>query len=362
MFLLVGIFRKNRVITCLFGGFMWIAMSFNDIISDRAQYARMYADPTNPQYHEEWGYVQLEKLGNQLHISFQSFFAILLAIAILLVLRTVLLYAKNPGWVLALYFVFPLIIDGAQVRSFLAMSLIITGIPLLTKKNLPSTLLFIVCVSLASLLHYSAMFFFLLLITLVLNKVLMFVVCGISGAALYFNIQPLMVKAKEWFPFLAFKINRYLKEENFTPSDEMKGYAIYIGLIILFSLIAYLLFVLAKRNQPITELDSRASRNMTVQNFDLIFSDLVIKSNFLLFILLPLLTLSVSYDRIIRPLLLINYMLWTNSLSTKKYWWIKIPFAILMIGFVFYYCWFYIGNRFPEHVLYPFFDSNKIFP
>lgn len=349
------IFNRNKYVTIISGVFLWIGMSFNNTIVDRAQYRRMYANPLK--YNEEWGYTHLQLIAGKLGLSFQAFFAILIGICLALAIYTIIKNTPYPGIVIALYFIFPYLMDAAQVRSFLSACIITALIPLLLKRNIKNVLLYIVGIFIASLFHYSAYFFFLLLITYLLSwKIIMplFIALALILMGNIFNLLEFLANI---LPFLSNKIDRYLNPELLTNHAELRSYAIYLLTLFVLTIVTGL--ILNNYQDGSEEVVNRRSITRVSQHQAM--ADLMLKLDSILMIVLPLISIAVSYDRVIRTVLIIHYVYFSKVFSTSLPKLVKVLYFITLLIFVLYYFWFFIYSRFPAAVFWPFFQGNLIF-
>lgn len=349
------IFSKNKYVAISSGVFLWIGMSFNDVIVDRTQYRRMYANPLK--FNEEWGYTYLQLLARKFGLSFQVFFAILIGACLAVAILTIIRNTTNPGFVLALYVIFPYLMDAAQVRSFLAGCIITAIVPLLLNCNLKNAFSYIVGIFIAGLFHYSAYFYLLFLITYFLSWKVIVPLFAIIAFVLMSKIIPLLKIIAKIIPLLGTKIDRYLKPELFTASNEMWAYTIYLIALILLTVVTYLIL----RNYDYATREQTKKRSISRKLNQAISSDLMLKLDGILLLTLPLISVSVSYDRVIRMMLLTHYIYFSKVFSLKISFIVKAIYLILLLMFVVYYLWFFIYTRFPAAVFWPFFQGNSIF-
>ncbi|MGO3914015.1 EpsG family protein [Enterococcus viikkiensis] len=348
------IFNRNKYVTIISGIFLWIGMSFNNTIVDRAQYRRMYANPLK--YNEEWGYTHLQLFAGKLGLSFQVFFAIIIGICLSLVIYTIIRNTDHPGIVISLYFIFPYLMDAAQVRSFLSACIITAIIPLLLNRNVKNGLLYTVGIFAASMFHYSAYFFLLLLISYFVSSKVILPLFVALALVLMGNIFNLLKFFAAMIPFLSNKIDRYLNPDLLTSHSELRSYAIYLFMLFALTIVTGLILnqyqdaevgIHRRSNKPVTRCGDMSS--------------LMLKLDSILMLALPLISISVSYDRIIRTVLIIHYIYFSKVFSTSLPKLVKVLYFITLLMFVLYYFWFFIYSRFSAAVFWPFFQGNLIF-
>ncbi|MDU6525102.1 MAG: hypothetical protein E6540_14155, partial [Enterococcus sp.] len=241
--------------------------------------------------------------------------------------------------------------------SFLSACIITALIPLLLKRNVKNILLYIIGIFVASLFHYSAYFFFLLLITYLLSwKVIMPLFIAFS-LALMGNIFNLLKFLASILPFLSNKIDRYLNPELLTDHAELRAYAIYLLMLFALTIVTGLILNHYQDSQE-KVVYRRSIKQVTQYNA---MSDLMLKLDSILMIVLPLISISVSYDRVIRTVLIIHYIYFSKVFSTSLPRLVKVLYFVTLLMFVLYYFWFFIYSRFPAAVFWPFFQGNLIF-
>ncbi|MGF2941885.1 EpsG family protein [Enterococcus xiangfangensis] len=357
---LTAIFRKNRIICAGLVALFWIAMTFNTLIADRGQYQKFYSDPIAAK--EEWGYTQLQLAAKAMGLSFQAFFAIIIGAALLLILYAVLRASLNPGWTLIFYLIFPFTMDAAQVRSFVAAAFITAGLVVLAKdRSLLSIVKYLIFVTGGVMFHYSALFFYLVVIAYLVPPLILYLATTFIALFTAINLSSIMRLAGRLLPFIEYKIERYYNTKLMTAPTEVRGYTIYLILLSLLALVGWLMIRHSLKN-PNDRSFANKRHLEKINNYYYDHATLIIKVNALLMLAIPLISISVSFDRLIRACLLSNYILFANALGSKTSWWVKLLFAIACLIFVGYYCNFYIYSRFPEVVFRSVFEQNLILP
>lgn len=364
LFLSVGcltvIFRKNRIVCSILVFLFWVAMTFNTAIADRGQYQNFYNDPIAAK--EEWGYTHLQLFAKALGLSFQVFFAIVIGAALLMMLYSVFKASLNPGWTLAFYLIFPFTMDAAQIRSFVAAAFITTGLVVLARdRSLISIAKYVALVTGGVMFHYSAIFFYFVVIVCFVPPLILYLVTTSISLLVASNLSGVIKIVGRLLPFIDYKINRYYDAKLMTAPEEVRGYMIYLIALSLLAVIAWWMIRYSLKN-PAERFFASKQNLEKINNYYYNHATLIIKVNALLMTVIPLITISVSFDRLIRACLLSNYILFANALGSKANWVARLVFAAACLVFVSYYCNFYIVSRFPEVVFRSVFEQNLILP
>lgn len=357
---LTAVFRKNKFLCIILVTLFWIAMTFNTTIADRGQYINFYKDPIAA--NEEWGYTYLQLAAKAIGLPFQAFFAIVIGLSLLLMLYSVFKASINPGWTLFFYTIFPFTMDAAQIRSFVAAAFITTGLVVLAKdRSWLSIVKYLALVTGGVMFHYSALFFYLVIIAYFVPPLILYLITTSSAIFISLNLGSVVKTLGQLLPFIDYKINRYYNTKLITDSEEMKGFTVYLILLSLLAVVSWLMIRYSLKSP--TERFFASNQHLTkINNYYYNHATLVIKINSLLMLTLPLISISVSFDRLIRACLLSNYILFANALGSKASLWGRIILAILCLIFVAYYCNFYIVSRFPEVVFRSVFEQNIFLP
>ncbi|MGM0167279.1 hypothetical protein IGI39_002259 [Enterococcus sp. AZ135] len=358
--LLTAIFRKNRIVCSVLVVLFWIAMTFNTAIADRGQYQNFYNDPIAAK--EEWGYTYLQLAGKAIGLPFQAFFAIVIGVALLLMLYAVFKASLNPGWTLIFYLIFPFTMDAAQVRSFIAAAFITTGLVVLAKdRSWMSIAKYLALVTGGVMFHYSAIFFYFVIVAYFVPPLILYLLTTSSALLIASNLSGVIRMVGRLLPFIDYKINRYYNTKLMTDAEEMKGFTVYLILLSLLALVSWMMIRYSLKS-PRERFFASKQQLLKVDNYYYNHATLVIKVNAILMLALPLISISVSFDRLIRACLLSNYIVFANALGSKVSWWLRILLAIGCVAFAGYYCNFYIFSRFPEVVFRSVFEQNIFLP
>lgn len=344
--LLLSFIKKQSKITMIFMFIlMWILFGFNTGNADYMTYEFIYKG-FYPNH--EFGFMALVKFFNMLGFSYQHFLITISFIGLFFLIKVINKYTKNINYVLALYFIFPFMLDVVQVRNFLTMVLIICGIDFLISKEKFSTIKYIGFVILASSIHYSSLFYLVLLVVKFLStrQLLIFPFLSLALVALaYTNILPFIInsmidntKILFWFQDrskFGFLISAFIQITGF-----------------IFIYIAYKKsFKFYKKNKV-----------SLVNSIDMInFYEIILKINLVLFLIYPLYIFNMTFFRLYRNLLILNYIAISNIIQfafNNKFE--RFVYQLCFIVYIILLMTYFICFSAFDTVFIPIFNRNLI--
>lgn len=160
---------------------LWLIGSFTYGNADEGVYLSRYNNVEMWKGDTELLYYQLIRFCNKINLSFFQFKMLSTAIQLSLISSTILKYSKRPNLVILFYFIFPFMMNVAQMRDALAMSVFIFGARFLIddknqntlvedKKITSNDLKYIACIIIAAFIHTSAIYWLLLLLAKKFNE------------------------------------------------------------------------------------------------------------------------------------------------------------------------------------------------
>lgn len=151
--------------------FMWIFLGWArgaydvEIGINRYVNVNKYTEFTEPIF------TMLVNLGHKMKINYRTFYAIIAFIELFALYKFINKYSDHTTLVLGLFIIFPMAYMFTLVRFLLAYCVVLCGgINILLEKKKGYELKYIIYVLLATLIHYSAVFFLLYLVVDKLNK------------------------------------------------------------------------------------------------------------------------------------------------------------------------------------------------
>lgn len=325
---------------------MWVLFSFNTDNVDYFTYNELYnvipSLPLSNNVGLEVGYVFLFRLGNSLGLDYQQFNFLIGSFSIFLLYKFVNKYVINKTFVYFLYFIFPFFLDVVQSRNTIAYLLVLNSIIFLYKKQYIKYSL-LVCFS--SLFHISTLFFLIFLLINFKNYNLLkmifiplpFILIILRGV-----ISRLLLMLPGGYKYAVY----------------MNGTSFLVILIIYLILLAvYITSTLISKNN--LQLNKHYRHLSSLQ---ILFIESVPKLNLLLLLSIGLISLDVDFFRIIRNMMILNYMnlsfiIFKGRLLKNSgiFFCIIQFFLILILAFMFLY------NNQIDSVILRIVNNNSLF-
>ena len=232
-------------------------------------------------------------------LSFEGFRAILFLLSMGLILSTVRKLTGNLSLFLCIYFIFPFGYDIDQIRQLLATAIIVFGLRylLFTKKSVPK---YVLCVAAAALAHMSAAVYIVYLL-IYIKKDILYAVCAAAGAVLFWAS---MLTNWDWIG----SIGRLTGIEKITwYSRSISTYKMSLLFGLFEFLFAYAFLALSQL------LYVQRGRRVTLDNFDEQYFEPdeternIRKLCCISMIAMPFIAYSLTFERLLRPMIIIYY-------------------------------------------------------
>lgn len=307
--------NKNKVLDLLLLISAALLFSFRNLFEDDTYvynniYEGMLSNPSSSEniYGIDSGFVFLMKILSQLGISFYCFRLLLFLLSCILIFIGIKCITNNYDIVFCLYLFFPFCYDRIQIRQFFSYAIVIFAIRYLIMKE-KKIIKYIICVIAATLIHSTAIVYLLYLFAILpdqeyikkLVKIVtgLFVICVLGGVniiGLFGNI----VKDD--------KFTRY----GFGETDYRMNVFLQFFEIILFGLFLYL-----DNKLLIKQEDEKYRTLSSIFNLSIVF--------------LPFVLVSLSFERLMRPFIILTYGVVAKEYEDKKnknYW---IPLILVIV-------------------------------
>ncbi len=301
LFIIGMISKRSKCIYFLQFCWMWILMSFCENIYrfDYQNYLMKFYNSGINQItiiNSEFGYTLLNKFFYMIGMNFEQTNMIFNLFILSLIAYSIPKYTTYITVPSSLYLIYPLFINGVQIRNSLSSAIIIFSIQFLLESDLKSTIKFIVCVLLATTLHTTSIVYVLLVVAKYFN------ISKIRKitAVLMFSIYIIQQVFSFWLQIL-FGEQRYIEKFAIKNTISETLFMIVWQLSLLISII------LIKRKKNKSFLYNSNANNR--------YDELVIKVNVLMLIIMPLYYLDFSVERLVRNLLVINFIYFAEFLK-----------------------------------------------
>jgi hypothetical protein len=288
----------------------------------------------------EIGFIFLVFVAGKIGLTYTLFRTFIGFIGLILIQKTVLDFTKKYSFVYLLYFIYPFMLDVIQYQNFLATSIVIYSMRFLVQSSKKGDIKFLIGILVAFSIHYMAVFFlpFVLIKKISVKElflsavILVPVLCLLTSSPLIPNLVNKVV-GKD----LAAILEVYFKRAHW-------GFLLLWARQISISFVTYFCFLLVQES----DFDDKWK----------IFNNLVIKLNiYLVIICFPLMMFDGNFFRLLRPLLILNYIVISQTvfLRQKKGLYLALVALIIIVS---YLLMDVLGTNF-HSILIPFFQNNK---
>lgn len=312
--------------------FCWIILSGNTFNPDTISYVRMYEGTSGK---HEIGFMFLCDLIYSLGRTYQEFRIIVYSIILFLLFIFAKRVKANCFWVFLLYLIYPLFLDGIQIRSALSYAIALVGVTLLYSNSKYNILKFILVIFLAGTIHYMALFYLVFIFSkLGINKKTFLKIVSMLTVIL---LVMLYLYPKSIVELIAFS------------SNKVKGNFIHharIGIIV--SIALHLGGFYLYRKEYI--------RQMNTGKWDSKY-DIHYKINILMLLLVPFYAFSMNFFRIYRLMIFSNNaFIFNESIGQRKFTCSKVQLEavlyVILLG---------IQQIYWSGLQKGFFDNNILF-
>ncbi|WP_100333075.1 EpsG family protein [Bacillus alkalisoli] len=343
--------RKHiKLIAFLLLIFAWVLYWGNTDNPDYANYTRLYTSILNGEdifigTDLQYGFRLLIKLGTIMGMSFEVFLAVTTLLSFLLIHSTVKRFSGNYNYIYLLYFIFPFFIDVVQFKNFIAMSIFIYSIKYLLNSSFKSKILYCALILIAGTIHYAALFYLpMVLINIKKKNTLIRFIAGFSiiGSLI------ILINGKQ-IPFINELISIIFESEKiefWLDSKTNLGFILFWALQIFSFVMAKVSRDMFLKNTKNPENALYCYNNKDIVAKRLMFVNLVYWINIMAFLYLPFYLLASSFTRLMRNIILLNYISFSLTNSVLKNKSDKITFNLLVFGYVFI---FFIVLLYPHY-------------
>lgn len=357
------VYKNSKLFFLMLLFWLWILFGWSYGTADYQIYMNRYNFFIEKSIYTEPVFTLIQKLAHIFQLDFREFLVAISFLGLLLIGKTIYDLSSNFGFTLALYSIFPFVIDVTVIRFFLASSIIIFGFRYLLDFSLErktiNDFLWIICVTIASLVHMSCIFFYIFLVPKRLN---VFWTCMVT--LIFSFLVFLSVKLGYLSTMLSFfSLEKY--EILLSVTTLYDVHRLYLNvfrvsfIFIQFVIVSILYWLGEKRVNFIAT--SKLAVHFGIDNI----IQTGIKFNVITLLVLPLLLYSVDFFRIQLVLMTLNYILYSSLLKpVTKFKINMMNFTVSLIISLFLILNLYflvLGNGNINTVFKPLFSENILF-
>lgn len=365
------IFKKSKIVTGIDFILMWIMAGWSFGNSDYGIYVTRYYHPEKYPTLEQL-YAFLQNLAKANNLEYADFLIIMTFVALLLKFISVMIMTDKVNEVIGLWMVFPFIADINQIREFYATSVAFLGLALFLKirDERKGLWIAIIMIIIASYIHGSNIFYIILLIPYLRRKklesnsffesnrfirnylitvfIVYIVVMMSSSSAFVAKILSIVGLRDKWL--------QTVQAASMAYSDKTWYYA---EIVVFFILTTFIL----RRARSMSSRVLLSHNELRVINF-------VVKSNYLLLLLLPLTVFTPDVYRLQQEFAIFIYcvgsyfndrdILYTKKQLSLNSIFLKIFLMVLACTYLYLMCIGTPGTLLKEKVFDPAFYNNLI--
>lgn len=339
-FVFLGLIKKNsKAVTCGLVFLIYILFAFEKSDADYLEYVRMYQQigyGSGRALSYELGYVWISKIANNIHMSFEFMRGVVCLFEVGFLYVTAKRFTRNTAMVLALFMVFPAMIDAELFRFLLGMCIVILGLGyLLNGQTIKDYIIYGVTVVLASLFHTSFWIFIIFYLLIIKDRkqltrivVITFIVCfRMLGTGVFFNIL-------SHLPIREFVITKY---QTGSYANNMGLFVAFVKQMIILSMglvannriyISNMKLIVSK--EPLNYNQVKNATNNYSSN--LWFNQRVLELDIVAFLLMIPLYYTSSAQRLTHVIIFFNYIALANRCAIEK----KRPVYALFTSVIFF--------------------------
>lgn len=256
-------------------------------------------------------YVYLTSLAIKLGYTFDQMRGVLSILEVYLIYHTISKYTKRTAFVLALFMVFPALIDAELFRFLFGMTLVIYGIPYLLDDSKIGKIIYLVLVILAALFHTSCWLFLAYFLLLVKDrKLLIIIVSSVLVVGLFISSSGVFFYILEYLPIREFVIQKYQTGQYSNLTGVMFA---FFKQVLIFAMV---LWVIGGKKKKSIEL-KHPTYTYKERNAEILYSR-IFDMNIISFLFLIPMYYSSSSQRLVHVIVLFNYIAIANGNMRNK--------------------------------------------
>lgn len=301
LILICFIMKRSKLWGGLLAIWLWILFAWSYGNADYFNYEYKYNNIGNLNTSFELLYVNTQKLARSMGLDYKAYLIIVASCFIIAVLWYIRKNTKNWPYVLALYSVYPFMMDVVQVRNSMALVFIWIGIDaLFNYKTKREIIKFCICVVIATFFHSAAILCFILLIPVFFSRGKVIMITTIVVLTGFIATR-----------FLGGAINRILVLLKMTSRYDISSASVFnvesrkIAIILLLFITYEFGIFIIKKSQVLCG------------RIDVSQLEMIEKINIIMLVTLPLTGFANDVYRLMGGLALVNYTLWAKALTSE---------------------------------------------
>lgn len=335
-------FRREKAFSYIIVFFLFLLAANNIYTPDRDAYRIYYHTINHVSFSNvtEIGFQGIIIVSKFFNLSLVGFFHVYYSVTFILFLLILRNISNCPAFVSGLYLLFPYVLDVDQMRSLLGYLIVLFCLSFQIKKNKFDLKWYILACIIASLFQQSSLIFLIYCLCILDTKQIIKFTGALAALLLIGRNLILFVSSK--IPTLnSSRIERYLSSENNKSN-------LYIYILFFVGLICFTIYIIRKFNNMIDDKNA----------------ELFLKLNIISLALVTLILASPHFERLLRPIVLLDYIYLTNHLSKKFHYFYQLVIVSFLVIFSFGRFLTYVygngWNSYIEPIFYRGFNSLSL--
>lgn len=333
---------------------IWVLFFTNIQNPDYDNYVYMYYNGSN---RVEWLFLVVNNLCFKLGFSYHLYLAIISGCAFAIVGKFIKKNSLNPSLVLLLYIFFPFMIDIVQIRNFLVSVILLYSIQFILAGSKKDLFKFFVCIIIASGFQYIAYFYLLFLLIPFLMKTMKMFNVRARYIIFFVYLCTIILFSNKIILSSIGNVFTYFIDDYYQSYFEIKtnlGYIFYW----IFQLASIYLLVYSHKIIKGKVLQKNGEKSHILIRF----SEVTLIINIILILAFPLYVFRTIFTRIIRNILILNFVTYSNAFSLLRRDSAKKTLflcSVLILNFLILYVDIVAGYY--NEIVYPFFTKSLLF-
>lgn len=349
--------KNSKFVFIALLGVLWILFAFTMGNTDYENYKVVYDNIDREfilQYYKglanESGFRLLYRIFFAMGFSYEVFLIVFAFVGLFLLSKVVWKYSMNPNVVMVLYFLHPFAIDSVQIRSFMAVSIVLYFLQFLIDGKKWGTQKYLVGVLLATTIHVSSIFFVILVLIkfFSVRQCFWLALIGVGGI-LFIYLNADFIAGMLSFIIPENKMQSWLSGDM---TRSMISMISTVGLRVGWMVLLWYFYRRYKR---------RVRRGLIER--DMILERLY-KCNIILLVTLGFEIFVKQYERLGRITFIIGYIMFTRLFEIRKSRLLPWMFVFAFMGVYFIFFMFFSeaeGTNYFHAVFLNLFENNKVF-
>lgn len=352
------LFPRNRFVSFFLLVIDWVLFAFSTGNADWLAYQAIYRDSawSIKTVHGFYGNIEIgfqilcSFCRDILHLDYVMFRGVILTLTLMLFFFTIKRYTRNTAMVLSLFTIFPLLISGVQIRSWIAFCIVFWAIRYLEADTIKGMGIYVAWVFLAMSVQVSSIAY------------LLFLLCKFNDEKRLRRIIAIWCIVGRFFVLeLAYRITsvrthliQYLNATSIVTQIMM--------LIIMITI--YVLAVVSRKllRQRQDALIYQGYELAAYERKQIVFADMTVKISIVIIATWPFTAVTIEIIRFVRYVLILGYVTCSILSGRRKIFdlnvaLLKICITILSISLLIYFC---CRGEFMEIVFLPGFRDNSM--